>query len=127
MDSERTGKVVTHRFVEVGTDVALELTNASDQPLESIEVLTIFLKREETLEPGPSQAHIRFETIKRMQAREHSTLSHRTWIDGKPADREQDQLKRLQTIAGAVNPYVLDISWLDEAGKRRFQRIPVGH
>jgi hypothetical protein len=54
-------------------------------------------------------------------------LSHRTWINGKPATEEQDQLGRLEIVAGAVKPYVLDISWEDVEGKTQFQRIPVGH
>lgn len=54
-------------------------------------------------------------------------LSHRTWINGKPAKAEQDQMARLKLIAGQANPYALEISWEDAEGKMRFQRIPVGN
>jgi hypothetical protein len=120
-------KPFTFRFVDDGSNVALELTNATDRTLKGIEVLTIFLKDEETPGGGPSQAHIRFDAIERILPQEKSILSHRTWINGKPADLDRDQLQRLRLIAGEVNPYVLDISWQDTEGKTRFQRIPVGH
>ncbi len=121
-----TEKPFTFRFIDAGAKVLLELTNATDRPLRSIEILTVFLKDEETL-GGPSQAHIRFEAIKSLQPKEKSTLSHRTWINGKPADPDRDQLDRLKVIPGEARPYVLDISWEDAEGKSRFQRIPVGH
>lgn len=120
-------KPFTFRFVAEGSSVALELTNATDQTLKSIEILTVFLKDEETPGGGPSQAHIRFEAVERILPQQKSVLSHRTWINGRPADRDQDHLKRLEVIAGQVSPYVLDISWQDVEGKTRFQRIPVGH
>ena len=44
-----------------------------------------------------------------------------------PAGEAQDQIARLEVVAGAVKPYVLDISWEDLDGKTQFQRIPVGH
>jgi hypothetical protein len=62
-----------------------------------------------------------------MRPKEAAVLSHRTWINGKPADVNDDQLGRLKIVAGEVTPYVLDISWEDGEGKMRFQRIPVGH
>jgi hypothetical protein len=114
-------------FVDDGPNVVLELTNTTDQALKSVEVLTVFLKDEETLGGGPSQAHIRFDAIERILSQEKSILSHKTWINGKPAALDRDQLQRLQLIAGEANPYVLDISWEDAEGKSRFQRIPVGH
>ncbi len=115
------------RFIDAKPKVLLELTNATEELLKSIEILTVFLKDEETPGGGPSQAHIRFDSIKSMQPREKAVLSHRTWINGRPADAESDQLGRLKVIAGEVRPYVLDISWEDVEGKTRFQRIPVGH
>jgi hypothetical protein len=62
-----------------------------------------------------------------MRPGEKAVLSHRTWINGRPSDRSQDQLGRLKVIAGELSPYVLDISWQDVEGKARYQRIPVGH
>jgi hypothetical protein len=106
--------------------VLVELTNASEQMLKSIEILTIFLKEKET-GAGPSQAHIRFDGIKSMQPGEKAVLSHRTWINGKPAASDDDQMERLRLIAGRANPYALEISWEDPDGKMRFQRIPVGN
>ena len=97
--------------------------NATDRTLKCVEVLTVFLKDEETPGGGPSQAHIRFDTIKSMLPKETAVLSHRTWINGKLADSESDQLGRLKPIAGETNPYVLDISWEDPEGRARFQRI----
>jgi hypothetical protein len=125
--SSKPEKPFTFRFVDVGENIRLELTNATDQALESVEVLTVFLKDEETPGGGPSQAHIKFETVKRIPPRQGSVLSHRTWINGKPADAEHDQMERLKLIAGQANPYALEISWEDPDGKMRFQRIPVGN
>lgn len=122
-----TEKPFIFRFIDVTPRVLLELTNATEKTLRSIEILTVFLKDEETPGGGPSQAHIRFDAIKSMQPKETAVLSHRTWINGRPADAERDQLQRLKVIAGAVSPYVLDISWENAQGKTRFQRIPVGH
>jgi len=101
--------------------------NVTDQTLKSVEILTIFLKDEETPGGGPSQVHIKFETIKCIQAQENLVLPHRTWINGRPVNNDHDQLERLKVIAGEPHPYVLDISWEDAEGKTRFQRIPVGH
>jgi len=115
------------RFVDTRQRVLLELTNKTEMILKSIEILTVFLKDEETPGGGPSQAHIRFDRVMSVQPKEKAVLSHRTWINGKPATEEQDQLGRLEIIAGAVKPYVLDISWEDVEGKTQFQRIPVGH
>jgi hypothetical protein len=120
-------KPFTFRFVEAEASVLLELTNATDRTLKCVEVLTVFLKDEVTPGGGPSQAHIRFDSIERILPTEKSIMSHRTWINGKPAASERDLLGRLQPIAGEANPYVLDISWQDVDGKTRFQRIPVGH
>lgn len=103
----------------------MELTNASEKTLKSIEVLTIFLKDEETPGGGPSQAHIRFDGVKSMQPGEKTVLSHRTWINGKPAETDRDQMERLKLMAHQANPYALEISWEDSEGKMRFQRIPV--
>ena len=125
--SSRAEEIFTARFIDEGSTVLLELTNECGQTLKCVEILTIFLKDEETPGGGPSQAHIRFEPLKSIQPKEKTVLSHRTWINGKPADTAHDQLKRLKDVAGEVRPYVLDISWQDEEGKTRFQRIPVGH
>jgi len=94
--------------------------------LKSIEILTIFLKNDGQA-AGSSFAHIRFDRINFVQPKEKAVISHRTWINGKPASEAQDQIGRLQVVAGAVKPYVLDISWEDLDGKMQFQRIPVGH
>jgi hypothetical protein len=118
-------KTFDFRFVDGPSTVLVELTNASEQMLKSVEVLTIFLKDLETA--GPSQAHIRFESVKSMQPGEKTVLSHRTWINGKPADSHNDQMERLKLIAGQANPYALEISWEDPEGKMRFQRISVGN
>ncbi|HEV2882832.1 MAG TPA: hypothetical protein VGX24_16270 [Pyrinomonadaceae bacterium] len=109
-----------------GSETRLELMNVSDQTLRCVEVLTVFLKDEET-SGAPSRAHIRFEAVKHIQPREKAVMPHKTLIDGKLADSTNDQLERLRVIAGATRPYVLDISWEDPEGKTRFQRIPVGH
>jgi hypothetical protein len=120
-------KAFTFKFIGIGSKVSLELMNATDQTLKCIEILTVFLKDEETLGGGPSQAHIKFEALKSIQPQEKAVLPHRTWINGKPADTDHDQLERLRVITGEANPYVLDISWQDAEGKTQFQRIPVGH
>ena len=120
-------KNLTARFLDTKPKVLLELTNESDKTLKSVEILTIFLKTTTSLNNGLSQAHIRFDAIKLMLPQEKAVLSHRTWIDGKPASDEADQLGRLKIMPGVFNPYVLDISWENAEGKARFQRIPVGH
>ena len=120
-------KTFNFQFIDAPPKVVVELTNASDNTLKSIEILTIFLKDKEPPGRGPSQAHIRFEGVKSMKPGEKTILSHRTWIDGKPVDADHDQMGRLTLIAGKANPYALEISWEDPEGKMRFQRIPVGH
>ena len=120
-------KTITARFLDTKPRVLLELTNATEKTLKSVEVLTIFLKTNATLNRGYSQAHIRFDAIKLMLPHQTAVMSHRTWIDGKPASDERDQMTQLTSVAGKFNPYVLDISWEDAEGKARFQRIPVGH
>jgi hypothetical protein len=120
-------KTLTARFLDTKPRVLLELTNATEKTLKSVEVLTIFLKTTTSLNRGFSQAHIRFDAIKQMLPHQTAVMSHRTWIDGKPASDERDQMNQLTIIAGKFNPYVLDISWEDAEGKARFQRIPVGH
>jgi len=126
-DNTRTEKPFIFRFIDAQSRVLLELTNATERTLKSVEIMTVFLKDEATPGGGPSQAHIRFDQVDFMKPRERAVLSHTTWINGRPADTDHDQLGRLKIIAGEVNPYVLDISWEDAEGKSRFQRIPVGH
>lgn len=125
--SNHTKGPFTARFIDAGSNVLLELRNGCDQPLKCIEILTVFLKDDDTPGGGPSRAHIRFEAIKCVRPQEKAVLSHRTWVDGQPAGPDHDQLERLTVMAGAVRPYVLDISWQDAEGKTGFQRIPVGH
>jgi len=127
MTNNHVAKTFNFQFIDAPPTVAVELTNASEKTLKSIEVLTIFLKDKETPGRGPSQAHIRFEGVKSMKPGEKTVLSHRTWIDGKPADADHDQMSRLTLIVGRDNPYALEISWEDPDGKMRFQRIPVGN
>ena len=114
------------RFMNTKPRILLELTNTTEMTLRSIEILTIFLK-DEGPAAGPSRAHIRFDRINSVQPKEKVVVSHRTWINGMPASETQDQIGRLEVVAGAVKPYVLDISWEDLHGKTQFQRIPVGH
>ncbi|HEX8650141.1 MAG TPA: hypothetical protein VF708_04815 [Pyrinomonadaceae bacterium] len=125
--TSKTQEPFSVRFIDDGSEILLEVTNNAEETFKSIEILTIFLKDEETPGGGPSRAHIKFEAVKYLQPKEKAVLAHRTWIDGKPSDPEHDQLKRLKVQAGEVRPYVLDISWEDAEGKSRFQRIPIGH
>jgi hypothetical protein len=120
----KTTKPFLFSFIDTKSRLLLELTNATDEVLKSVEILTVFLK---DLGGGPSHTHIRFDPVRFMQPREKAVLSHRTWVYGRPADADHDQLERLRVVAGTVTPYVLDISWEDAEGKTRFQRIPVGH
>ena len=121
------GTTFKFRFMDTKPRILLELTNTTEKTLQSVEILTIFLKDLDTPGGGPSSAHIRFDRIKAVQPNEKAVLSHRTWINGKPSTEAQDQLGRLEVVAGAIKPYVLDISWEDTEGKTQFQRIPVGH
>jgi hypothetical protein len=120
-------KTFNFTFINGPSTVLVELTNSSEKTLKSVEILTIFLKDKQTPGGGPSQAHIRFDGVKSMQPGEKTVLSHRTWINGKPADADHDQMEQLKLIAGQANPYALEISWEDAEGKMRFQRIPVGN
>jgi hypothetical protein len=119
-------KTFNFRFIDGPPRIALELTNASENILKSVEVLTIFLKDKE-INAGPSQAHIRFDGVKAMQPGEKIVLSHRAWVNGKPANSDDDQMERLKLIVGKANPYALEISWEGPDGKMRFQRIPIGN
>ena len=125
--NDKRQKTFIYRFIDAPRTLRLELTNVTDHTVKSIEILTIFLKDDETSGKGPSQAHIRFDAVGSMKPKEKAVLAHRTWINGKPADTDNDQLERLKVIPGEANPYVLDISWEDVEGKTHFQRIPVGH
>ena len=120
-------KHLIFRIIDARPKHLLELTNATEDLLKSVEILTVFLKDEETPGGGPSRVHIKFDVIKSMQPRTTAVLSHRTWINGSPAETEHDQLSRLKVVPGKVSPYVLDISWENTEGKVCFQRIPVGH
>lgn len=120
-----TPKPFTAQFNETGSNVQLELMNTTDHRLKAVEILTIFLKDDDSL-GGPSRAHIKFTGIPSIQPKERVVMPHRTWIDGKPVDAEHDQLERLQEPVEGGQRYVLDLSWEDPEGKARFQRIPVG-
>ena len=120
-------KAFTHRFVNDGSNVLLELTNATKETLQTVEILTVFLKNDEAAAWGPSQVHIRFEAIERILPAEKSIMNHTIYIKGKPVDTDCDRLQQLQAEDGKDKPYVLDISWQNPEGKTRFQRIPVGH
>ena len=111
------------RFMDTRPRMLMEITNTTANTLKSVEILTVFLKDAE----GPSRAHIRFDPIKSVQPNEKAVVSHRTWINGRPASDAQDQIGRLEVVVGAIKPYVLDISWEDVEGKTQFQRIAVGH
>jgi len=117
----------TYRFLDTKPRVLLELTNATEETVRSVEILTIFLKAEEMPDGQLSQSHIKFDEIKSMLPQQAAVPFHRTWINGKPTNDERDQMGRLKVIAGELKPYVLDISWENREGKSRFQRIPVGH
>ena len=75
--NSRPEKPFSFRFIDDGSKVLLELMNVTDQTLKSIEILTVFLKDEETLGGGPSQSHIRFEALKSIQPQEKAVLPHR--------------------------------------------------
>ena len=118
-------KTFYFKFIDAPPKIVVELTNASEKTLKSIEILTIFLKDKET--QGLSQTHIRFDGVKSMQPGEKKVLSHRTWINGKPTEADHDQMERLKLIVGQANPYALEISWEDPEGKMRFQRISLAN
>jgi hypothetical protein len=124
--SHNSTKPFVIRFMETKPRILMEITNTTERLLESVEILTVFLKDEEGL-GSPSSAHIRFDRINSVRPNEKAVVSHRTWINGKPASDADDQIGRLAVVAGTAKPYVLDISWEDEDGKLQFQRIPVGH
>jgi hypothetical protein len=125
--TNRAVKPFIFRFIETKPRMLLELTNETDETLRSIEILTVFLKEEECPSGVGSRSHIRFDAIKAMRPNEAAVLSHTTWVNGKPAEADCDQLDRLTVKEGVTNPYVLHISWRDAEGKSQFQRIPVGH
>lgn len=125
--NSNTEKPFTFEFIGEGSNVLLGLTNGCDQTLKCVEVLTVFLMDEETPGGGPSQVNIKFKETACIRPQEKVILSHTTWINGRPAAANQDQLERLKVVAGVAKPYVLDISWQDAEGKSRFQRLPVGH
>ena len=123
-NNSRTPFVI--RFMDTRPRMLLEITNTAATTLTSVEILTVFLKDKEG-SAGGFRAHIRFDSIKSVQPSEKAVVSHRTWVNGRPATDAEDQIGRLEVVPGAVKPYVLDISWEDVDGKMQFQRIPVGH
>lgn len=123
----KTEETFTVGFRDEGPEVRLELVNETDQTLRCVEILTVFLKDEETPGGGPSRAHISFKSVDSIGSKEKVVVPHKTWIDGKPATPSEDQLGRLKVAEGEDRPYVMDISWEDARGKTRFQRIPIGH
>ena len=123
MTDNNTRAPLLIRFMGAKPRMLMEITNTTARTLKSVEILTVFLKDEQ----GISRAHIRFDSIKSVEPNEKAVVSYRTWIDGRPASDAEDQIGRLEIVAGAVKPYVLDISWEDVDGKMQFQRIPVGH
>ena len=125
MTSNNNRAPLVIRFMDTRPRMLMEITNTTASTLKSVEILTVFLKDEDP--SGLSRAHIRFDTIRTVQPNEKAVVSHRTWINGSPASDAQDQIGRLEDVAGAIKPYVLDISWEDVDGKIQFQRIPVGH
>ena len=127
MINNSTQKTFTYRFLDAKPRILLELTNVTQKTLQSVEILTIFLKSQKNSNGNPSEAHIKFEAITSMLPQQTAVPAHRTWIDGKPVNDDQDQMARLEVVEGETRPYVLDISWEDGEGKARFQRIPVGH
>jgi hypothetical protein len=126
MPSNSSRAPLVIRFMDTKPRMLMEITNTTAKTLKSVEILTVFLTNEEG-PAGPSRAHIRFDPIKFVRANEKAVVSHKTWIDGMPASDGQDQIARLEAVAGTAKPYVLDISWEDVDGKMQFQRIPVGH
>lgn len=127
MSTNNSAKPFTVSLIDAGSGVALEIRNETTRALKSVEILTVFLKDNETPGGGPSQAHIKFETLGCIQPGEKLILPHRTWLNGRPVNGENDQLERLRVVSGETSPYVLDISWTDIDGKTLYQRIPVGH
>ena len=125
MTSNNNRAPLVIRLMDTRPKMLMEITNTTASTLKSVEILTVFLKDEDP--SGLSRAHIRFDTIRTVQPNEKAVVSHRTWINGSPANDAQDQIGRLEDVAGAIKPYVLDISWEDVDGKIQFQRIPVGH
>ena len=117
----------TFKFLDTKPRILLELTNSTDEIVRSVAILTIFLKAEEMPDGQLSQSHIKFDEIKSMLPQQTAVPFHRTWINGKPANDDRDQMSRLKVVVGELKPYVLDISWENREGKARFQRIPVGH
>lgn len=125
MTSNNNRAPLVIRLMDTRPRMLMEITNTTASTLKSVEILTVFLKDEDP--SGLSRAHIRFDPIRTVQPNEKAVVSHRTWINGSPASDAQDQIGRLEDVAGAIKPYVLDISWEDIDGKIQFQRIPVGH
>src|SRR5438445_10701094 len=115
-------KPFTFRFIDTKPRVLLELQNTTEKTFRSIEILTVFLNDEDTPDGGPSQAHIRFDTIKSIHQKDSAVLSHRTWINGKQANDERDQMARLKIIAREANPHGVDNSWMNAESRARFQR-----
>src|SRR5437660_7729352 len=105
--SNNKEKPFTFRFIDAKPRVLLELQNTTEKAFRSLEILTIFLKDEETPDGGPSQAHLRFDAVKSISPKASAVVSHRTWINGRPVNDERDQLVRLKGVAGEANPYVL--------------------
>ncbi|HEY6802635.1 MAG TPA: hypothetical protein VI306_03550 [Pyrinomonadaceae bacterium] len=124
--SSHSGTTFGVRIMATKPRMLLELTNTTELALNSVELATVYLKDKDA-PGGPSRVSIRFDRIHLMQPHAKAVVSHRTWINGRPVNPPQDQIGRLEVVAGAIKPYILSISWKDLEGKTQFQRIPVGH
>lgn len=67
------------RFLDTKPRVLLELTNTTARTLKSIEILTVFLKDEES-PGGPSRERFRFDRINSVQPNAKAVVSHRTYL-----------------------------------------------
>ena len=88
--NNKTDNPFTCDFADDGSNVMLGLTNEGEQTLKCVEVLTVFLKDEDTPGGGPSQANIKFKDIESIRPKERVVLTHRTWVNGKPVDANQE-------------------------------------
>ena len=116
------------RFMDTKPRILMELTNTTEMTLKSIEILTIFLKDEGSA-AGSSRAHIRFDRINSVQPNGKAVISHRTWINGMPASEAQDQIGRLQVVAGAVKPMSWTFPgriWRGRCSFREYQSVTRG-
>src|SRR5688500_10168839 len=98
-------KTFTARFIDDDERARLGWRTTGDERCKVVEILAVCLNDEDAPAGGPARAYSKFDPVNAVLPKGKAVLSHRTWIDGRPADAGLDQLGRLKAVAGELKPY----------------------